>query len=260
MSNKDYSTITELPNASITSLQLKRAYQRYMFAREHIKAGKLIEIGCGGGQGLNIFRDVSDEIVGYDIDKKNIEICKNNYRDIKNIKFINVDVEDIKFEPITIQTIIIFETIYYLKNHDNFFKSLYLTLKIGGKVIICTANKNWHSFNPSSFSTKYFSAKELYELGKRHSFDVETFGSFSDKPKSFSDKIKNLMKKIAVRYGLMPKTMKSKLLFKKIFSGKMINMPERIEIGIIDYISPKRTNPLEQDIYSTAIFAVFTKK
>ena len=141
-----------------------------------------------------------------------------------------------------------------------FFHNLKTALQSTGKVIICTANKNWHAFNPSPFSTKYFSTRELHELGKKHSFDVEIFSSFPDKPKNIFDKIKNNIKRIATRFGLIPKTMKMKLLFKKIFSGEMVIIPEKYEVSTADYIPPQKIDSLDKDIYSTAIFAIYTKK
>jgi len=260
MSVKDYSTITELPNTEVITDQLKRSFQRYMFARSRIQSGKLVEIGCGGGQGLNLLLDIANKIVGYDIDGENIKICKNIYKNIEKIEFIAADVEKIKFEPNNIKTVLLFETIYYLNDHDRFFNNLNTALQSDGKVIICTANKNWHAFNPSPFSTKYFSTRELYELGKKHSFDVEMFSSFPDKPKNISDKMKNYVKRFAVRFGLIPRSMKAKLLFKKLFYGEMAVMPEKFEINTIDYIAPEKIISLDKDIYSTAIFAIFTKK
>ena len=55
----DYNSITELPGSQISNLQLNRSFQRYAFARTYANNGKLIEIGCGGGQGLNLFLDTS---------------------------------------------------------------------------------------------------------------------------------------------------------------------------------------------------------
>ena len=256
----NYNSITELPNTQISTLQLQRSFQRYMFGRALAGSGRLIEVGCGGGQGLNLFLNISKEIIGYDIDEKNIEICKNNYNDVNKIKFIKADIETIDFEPNSIDTCLLFETIYYIKEHDNFFKKLHVSLESKGKVIICSANKEWHAFNPSPFSTKYFSIKELNDLGEKHSFEVEIFTSFEDRPKSFIDKTINLIKRFAVRYNLIPKTMVAKVLLKKIFSGKMEMMPKRFELNTTDYISPTKVESLEEDLYNTAIFAVFTKK
>ena len=74
MTLKDYSTITELPKTEVSQLQLNRSFQRYMFASKYCEGGKVIEIGCGGGQGLNLLINVSDELVGYDIDGINVDI------------------------------------------------------------------------------------------------------------------------------------------------------------------------------------------
>lgn len=256
----NYSTITELPKTKVSQLQLKRSFQRYMFARKHCEGGKVIEIGCGGGQGLNLLVNVSDELVGYDIDESNINICSNTYRDDHTIKIFEGDVEKIEFDAESVQTFLLFETIYYLKDPSAFFSKLYNALKPGGNIIICTANKDWHSFNPSPFSTKYFSTRELYELGKKHLFDVETFASFPDKSEGLIDEVLNMIKRIIVKLGLMPKSMNAKLIFKRIFSGKMVSMPEKLVEGTIEYIEPQKTDPYEEDIYNTAIFALFTKK
>jgi SAM-dependent methyltransferase len=256
----DYNTITEFPNTEVSILQLKRCFQRYMFARNHIVGGKVIEVGCGGGQGLNLLKDVSDELIGYDIDEQNVEKCKETYYHDNKIRISKEDIETIDFKQNSIQTVILFETIYYLNNHHKFFNNLYKALKLGGDIIICTANKNWHSFNPSPFSTKYFDAKELYELGNKYSFDVEMYVSFPDMPGGLLDKLKNSIKRFAIRFGLIPKTMNAKLLFKKIFSGEMVIMPEKFEKDTAEYIHPEKTDPYSVDIYSTAIFAIFTKR
>lgn len=260
MKNNSFETITELPGTEISDLQLKRSFQRYAFARTYVDKGKLIEIGCGGGQGLNILLDVSEDIIGYDIDKKNIDICLENYKDEKKIKFIKADVEKIEFKKNSIDTVLIFETIYYLKDQNKFFKKLYHSLKKNGKIIICSANKEWHSFNPSPFSTKYLSLKELNDLGISHSFDVETFVSFPDRADTLISRILNFIKRVVVKYGLMPKTMKGKLILKKLFSGKMSIMPKKFTNDTEKYLPPEKTTSINKDIYSTAIFAVFTKK
>ena len=260
MENNLFETITELPNSEISELQLKRSFQRYCFAKKLSGNGRIVEIGCGGGQGLNLFLEVSNDIIGYDINRINIDICNETYKNEKRINFFQKDVEELKFEKNSIDTILIFETNYYLKNQESFFKVLYESLEKNGKIIICSANKDWHSFNPSPFSIKYFSLDELYKLGKKCAFEVETFVSFPDKSNTIFSKMINMIKRIAVKFGLIPKTMKGKLLLKKLFTGKMCIMPNKFTENTEEYIPPTKTTSLEKDIYSTAIFAVFTKK
>ena len=76
MKNK-YNTITELPNTSVSELQLKRAHQRYVFASKYCNNGHVVEIGCGGGQGLGLLSTNTINIIGCDVDEANLEIARN---------------------------------------------------------------------------------------------------------------------------------------------------------------------------------------
>jgi len=219
----------------------------------------VIELGSGGGQGLNLLVDVSEKIVGYDINKINIDISKKIYCNDVQVTFAHNDIEKEEFGTNNIQTIIIFETLYYIENIKELMQKLYRALKSNGKIIICTANKNLHSFNPSSYSTKYLNAKELYSLGKEHSFEVEIFSSFPDNKQNIWHKVINKIKRFAIKFYLIPKTMKAKKILKDIFSGSMVLMPEKYELDTEEYSAPLKVDPQIKDIYSTAIFAVFTK-
>ena len=77
---KDFSTITELPNTMVTSMQIKRAHHRYMLASDYINNGdSILEIACGGGQGLGILAEKAKNVVGIDVDFSNIETCQKSY-------------------------------------------------------------------------------------------------------------------------------------------------------------------------------------
>ena len=161
MKKNSFETITELPNTEITEIQLKRSFQRYYFAKKLSGNGKIVEIGCGGGQGLNLFLEASNIIIGYDINEINVGICNETYKNESRINFFQQDAEELIFKKNSINTFLIFETNYYLKNQEAFFKKLYEALERDGKIIVCSANKDWHSFNPSPFSTKYLSLNDL---------------------------------------------------------------------------------------------------
>jgi hypothetical protein len=92
-------------------------------------------------------------------------------------------------------------------------------------LLIATANKDWTEFNPSPFSTRYFSVPELGKLLQNDGFKVEFYGAFSTMPKTIKEKVISNIRKIAVTLHLIPKTMKGKELLKKIFYGKLIIFP-----------------------------------
>ena len=99
-------------------------------------------------------------------------------------------------------------------------------------------NKDWSEFNPSPFSTRYFSVPELGKLLQGNGFKVDFYGAFSALPKNIKEKTITAIKKIAVALHLIPKTMKGKELLKRIFFGKLIPLPPEITEGMADYDPP----------------------
>ena len=108
---------------------------------------------------------------------------------------------------------------------EKFVTEAHRVLREGGVLLIATANKDWTEFNPSPFSTHYFSVSELSQILQNNSFKVECYGAFSAIPKTVKEKIMSTIRKIAVALHLIPKTMKGEEIFKKIFYGKLIPFP-----------------------------------
>ena len=153
----NYNTITELPESNVTKTQLQRAHQRYVFAGKYCKNNRVMEIGCGAGQGLEILSREAKSVLGCDIDDTNLKICNNTYSNYKKIDIRKINADKLEFEDESFDVIILFETIYYLKDVTTFLKKIYRILSDKGYLIICTANKDWREFNPSPYSIKYFS-------------------------------------------------------------------------------------------------------
>ena len=259
MVDSKFSTITELPNTMVTEEQLQRAHQRYVFASQYIKNSNTLEVGCGGGQGLNILAKQSKSLIGCDIDDSNIQTCTTTYKGRDNIKIDNLNAEELSYADNSFDLIVLFETIYYLNDAKIFLKNMYRMLKDGGYLIISTANKDWPEFNPSPFSTKYYSVPELYTLANKAGFEVGMYASFPDNKDSIKSKIVSFIKRVAVRINLMPKTMRGKVLFKRIFMGKLIKYPTMLEKNMYEYQEPKKISQKIEDTLHTAIFSVCMK-
>jgi hypothetical protein len=57
----------------------------------------------------------------------------------------------------------------------------------------------------------------------------------------------------------MPKTMKGKVLFKKLFVGRLVTYPEKLQHNLFDYEDPVKIPIDKRDTIHTAIFAVCKK-
>jgi hypothetical protein len=111
-------------------------------------------------------------------------------------------------------------------------------LRKEGLLLIATVNKDWSEFNPSPFSTRYFSVPELSELLRKKGFKAEMYGVFSVLPEGVKEKIIATIRKTAVALHLIPKTMKGKELLKKIFYGRLQPLKAEIEEGVCEYLPP----------------------
>jgi SAM-dependent methyltransferase len=153
--------------------------------------------------------------------------------------------------------VILYEAIYYLSEPKRFIKEARRVLREGGILIICTANKDWADFNPSPYSHRYFSVTEMADLFSKEGFDkLEFYGGLKVENKTKKDKAVSFIKKTAVSWGLMPKTMKGKEVFKKIFCGKLNPLPGEIEDGVVDYIEPVRIDSNKPATDYKVVFAI----
>ena len=99
-------------------------------------------------------------------------------------------------------------------------------------------NEDWSEFNPSPFSTRYFSVPELGKLLQDNGFKAEFYGAFSTSPNGLKEEAIAIIKRIAVALHLIPKTMKGKELLKRIFFGKLVPLPHEITDGMTEYTPP----------------------
>ena len=235
---EEYSAVTELPGNRITREQQARLYQRYRFARDFCKDKEVLEVACGGGMGLGYLAKVAKKVVGGDLDKEILKHPLEHYQGRNKIEIKEFDAQDFPFEDQSFDVVLLYEAIYYLTKPEEFLSEAHRILKDDGVLLICTANKDWADFNPSPHSTKYFSAPELYSFTNQKFSKVELFGAFPVSEGGIKNKIISFIKKTAVNLHLIPKTMKGKEIFKRIFFGKLLPLPAEIEDEELEYTLP----------------------
>jgi len=232
----DYTTVTEIPGGKATREQLERLYTRYRFASEFCEGKDVLEVACGAGLGLGYLARKAKRAVGGDYTENLIKIAHRHYGE--NVKTLRLDAHTLPLKENSFDVVILYEAIYYLERPEEFINECRRILRENGVIIICTANKDWSDFNPSPFSFKYFSAPELYELLQQHGFGVELFGNCPIATESLAGKVTSAIKRTAVKLNLMPKTMRFKAIFKRIFFGKLLELNDELEDGAVDYYSP----------------------
>jgi len=253
---EDYSIVTELPGFKGSKEQLTRLYQRYRFARDFCKDKEVLEVACGGGMGLGYLAKVAKKVIGGDLDKEILKHPLERYDGRGKIEIKEFDAQTLPFEDKSFDVVILYEAIYYLTEPEKFVSEAHRVLRDDGVLLTCTANKDWADFNPSPYSTKYFSAQELYSLLKRKFTQIKVFGAFPVSESGVKNKIVSLIKRTAVSLHLIPKTMKGKEIFKRLFFGKLLTLPAEIEDGEFEYSPPEAISSDSPNSLYKVLFSV----
>jgi len=233
----DYSTVTEVPGHKVTDEQLARMYHRYRFAAGFCNGRDVLEVACGAGQGLGYLARYARRVVGGDCTEGLVRDAKSHYKD--RVELHILDAHQLPYKDKSFDVVILYESIYYLAKPEKFVGEARRILRKPGVLLIASVNKDWPEFNPSPFSSNYFSVPEVSRLLESSGFSVECYGAFSSIPKTAREKIVSNIRRVAVALRLIPKTMKGKELFKKLFYGRLIPLCKEIQEGMYEYQAPE---------------------
>ena len=222
----DYTTVTELPGRGATKEQLSMALTRYNLAQKIGEDKDILEIACGPGLGLGYMAKKAKSVIGGDIDPVQVQMGNDYYEG--RIKLVELNAEKLPFNNQSFDVILLLEAIYYIEDTDTFFKEAVRLLRPNGKLMICYPNNEWENFNPSPFTFNYFTHKEMADLMKTHNFEVETKAGYKHEISGFKSQIINLIRKVAVKLHLIPKTFVIKEILKKVFLGRLLPIPNEI--------------------------------
>ena len=228
----DFSTVTEVPGVGVHQQQLSALYTRYHFARPYCEGKDVLEVACGAGMGLGYLARAARRVVGGDIEEKCLRFAEETYADNEKVRVRKLDAEDLPFDDGSFDTALMYEAIYYLPEAGRFFSEARRVLRPGGTLIVVSVNREWGGFNPSPFSVRYLSAKELADRMRQAGFQPQIKVAFPDNPDSIKRKIISLARKTAIALHLIPKTMRAKQWLKRVFYGNLTPIARELADGI----------------------------
>ncbi len=149
----------------------QRLLKAYYAARPHVK-GKLLELGCGEGRGVELLAPLTDSYCGIDKIDDVIQKLSAKYPDQR---FLSGVFPPFPFEDNEFDSIVTFQVIEHIKDDSGFIKEIHRVLKPGGTAMITTPNiKMTLSRNP--WHIREYTASELKTLCARYFSNVEMKG------------------------------------------------------------------------------------
>ena len=150
-----------------------------------------------------------------------------HYRD--RLRVLCLDAQALPFRDGAFDVAILYEALYYLPKPDRFLREARRVLRAkGGCLVVCSANPQWSDFNPSPHSLRYYTPSELASLCRDAGLEPQTFGAYRTTSTSFKSKVVSAIRRTAVALHLMPTTMKGKEKLKRLFYGKLLEMPPEL--------------------------------
>ncbi|MBN1526356.1 MAG: class I SAM-dependent methyltransferase [Candidatus Omnitrophica bacterium] len=239
----DFSKITEAPGQKATAEQISRVYQRYRFAKDFIRNRDVLEAACGTGMGLGYLASAAKSVIGVDIDEKNLSLARRCYDGNTKVRVLKGDVHELDLPDKSADLVLLFEAIYYLNEPQRFAKEARRILRDDGHIIICSVNRDWEDFHPSPYTYSYFSVPELRGLLEPHFRDIRFYGGFPAGERGLKEYFVSFIKQAAVKFDLIPGNLESRAYLKRIFIGKLLNLPAEVTEGMAPYEVPVELSP-----------------
>lgn len=244
--------VTELSGDEVSKEQIQRLCSKYYWARDYCIGKDVVEIACGVGTGLGYLGAKSNSIVGGDICDEILERGRRHYGD--RIALLKMDAQALPFEDHSKDVLLLFEAVYYLPDPEIFFQECVRVLRPGGVLLLVSANKDVYAFNPSPHSVKYFGVVEFREALTKYGFKTSFYGDSPIAQVSLRQKALQPVKKLAVRWNLIPKTMSGKKLLKRLVFGRLTPMPAEIDDRTADVARPVKISANTPDFSHKVIF------
>ena len=240
-----FETVTELPGNRAHREQIDALRTRYSWAAKFCRDRDVLEVACGAGLGLGLLAGRANSVIGGDLDPIVLRFAQEHYRGHTKINIMELDACNTVLADSSVDVVICFEAVYYFPNMSDFLSEIRRILRPDGLFLCNSVNCEWHGFNPSPYSKKYHSVAEMQQELQSAGFKAKFFLSFEDSPTTLSRRLISYIRSLAVQFRLIPKTMRAKELFKRLFYGKLQPLPIELtqSIGI-----PRPLVVLEPDI------------
>jgi SAM-dependent methyltransferase len=232
-SRSHFLQVTEIAGEPISQRQLELLCHRYYWASQYCANRDVLEVACGSAPGVNYLAEVSSSVTAGDYSP---EVLARGLPHVNaRVRMTVFNAEALPYPAGTFDVVLIFEALYYIPNADRFVAEARRVLRPGGMLLIANANKDLYDFNPSPFSFVYHGVAELRELLVNGGFEPRFYGNHRLDRASLRQRLLRPVKKVAVQFNLMPKTMAGKVWLKKLVFGEMVAMPDSIDAGMASF-------------------------
>ena len=224
-------------------------YTRYITASRLTANKRVLEIGCGAGQGFGLLSATAKQLVGGDYSMALLRSARSHYD--TRVPLVCLSADALPFKSASFDVVLCFEASYYVPDMERAFDDIARVLAPNGTVLFVNANPERADFIKSPHSVHYHSASEFRVALSRRGFAVEVTGAFpidasSDGMRTrVTSGLSSIARRTLEAVGLVPTTLRGRARLKRIVYRKLTKVPAELSPGFSELarLTPLDTGP-----------------
>ena len=242
-----FEDVTETTGVPVTEEAARMMYARYVVAADLSEGRRVLELGCGGGNGLGLVGARARSLVGGDYSRPLTRAAKAHYG--ARFPLVRLSADHLPFRTASFDVVLFFEATYYVSDMDSAFQELGRVTAPGGTVLLVNANPERPDFVRSPHSVRYHAADEFRTALEGVGFRVTVEGAFPVDPPStgraarFKRVVVGLVRRALEALHLVPRTLRGRARLKRLVYGKLREVPPELPEGFAEVEARARVPP-----------------
>lgn len=227
MSKPRFEDLTETTGIPLSPEAAQMMYTRYRAGADLAAGKRVLELGCGSGQGFSIISARAGSLVGGDYSLRLLRDGQRHHRG--RYPLVQLSADALPFREDAFDLVLFFEASYYVPDMAAGFSEIYRVLARGGTVLFVNSNPERGDFVRSPHSVEYHTADGFREALELRGYAVTTEGAFASAPQGGNQSLKerglSLARRVLSALGLVPKTLRGRARLKRLVYRRLLAVP-----------------------------------
>ncbi len=209
-------------------------YTRYSVAAGLAAGKRVLELGCGAGQGFALMARRAKAVVGGDYSLYLLRSGQLHYR--RRFPFVQLSADQLPFRDGAFDLTLCFEASYYVPRMDVAFREINRILAPGGIAVFVNANPERVDFIRSPHSVHYHTADGFRAALEELGFAVSVDGAFpiadaSSGRSPWRARVLHTARRALEAFRLVPRTLRGRARLKRWIHEKLDAVPAELPEG-----------------------------
>lgn len=229
-----FEDVTETTGVPLSREGAEMMATRYTLAGNLATGKRVLELGCGAGQGLGLLGNRAASLVGGDYSQALLDSARGHYG--SRVPLVRLSAEALPFDSGAFDLVIFFEASYYVPDMKAALGEIARVLAPGGSVVFANANPERPDFIRSPHSFAYHTADEFRAAISGLGFAVTIDAAFEVQPRAsgarkLGAEALSWARRVLERFGLIPRTLQGRARLKRLIYGRLLRTPAELSEG-----------------------------